>query len=146
MSIAVFVVALGVGILAFIGILQVAVLRWVHRKQAVTSARLETEFATTGERLQRGPEPGLYRGGSDGYPRVRGNATIVLSDRRLIIVMAVGARVEVPRYRIASVRTSRAFRGGIQGRKLHVVVSTTDGAEVGFIAADPDAWVAALPL
>lgn len=139
-----FVVVLFVGILVIIGVLQAAILRWLRRKQGATSALLEAEIAAAGERLQRGPEPGLYRGGSGDYPRVRGNATIVLTERRLIIVMAVGPRVEVPRERIASVRTSRAFRGGIQGRKLHVVVSTTDGAEVGFIAADPEGWLSAL--
>ena len=139
-----FVLVLVGGIALVNALVWVPVLIWLKRKRASGAAALEAELAASGERIMRGPEGGLYRGGSGGYSGVGGNATIMLTDHRLIFLKVTGGRVEVPRAQIVSVRKSRSFRGALRGGKMHVVVSTVSGAEVGFIAAAPDEWLTAL--
>ena len=97
----------------------VPIILWLKRKRTAAFAELQTELAVSGERTVLGPEQGLYRGGSGGYSGVSGNATLVLTDRRLIMVKVTGGRVDVPRERIASVRTTKSFRGGRRAGKVH---------------------------
>lgn len=144
MHIVAFVLVLLLAIVLVNALIWVPIIVWMKRKRVAAVAALETELATSGERTVRGPERGLYRGGSGGYSGVSGTATMVLTDRRLLFVKATGGRVDVPRDQIASVRESKAFRGAIRGRQVHVVMSMKGGAEVGFIAANPQEWLVAL--
>jgi hypothetical protein len=113
-------------------------------KKATFIAVLDAELAASGERIVAGPESAVYRGGSRPYSSVKGNGTIVLTDRRLIFRKLTGGRVDVPRSVIAEVRRSKGFRGSRVGGQTHLVVATTDPAELGFFVHDLDAWERAL--
>ena len=139
-----FVFVLVFGISLVNAIVWLPILVWLKRKRTATHAALDAELAASGETIARGPETGLYRGGTGGYSGVSGNATLLLTDRRLIVVKVTGGRVDVPRDRMTGVRLAKVFRGSVKAGRVHVVVSTSDGAEVGFLVGDPDAWVAAL--
>ena len=138
----VFVLVLGLALVN--AIVWVPILLWLKKKRVAAHAALDAELAASGETIVRGPEPGLYRGGTGGYSGVSGNATLLLTDRRLVVVKVTGGRVDVPRDRMTGVRLAKAFRGSVKAGRVHVVVSAADGAEVGFLVGDPDAWVAAL--
>ena len=139
-----FIVVLVIGIALVNVIVWVPILLWLKKKRVAAHAALNVELAASGETIVRGPETGLYRGGTGGYSGVSGNATLLLTDRRLIVVKVTGGRVDVPRDRMTGVRLAKVFRGSLKAGRVHVVVSTSDGAEVGFLVGDPDAWVAAL--
>ena len=139
-----FVLVLVFGIALVNAIVWVPILLWLKKKRSATHAALNAELAASGEVLVRSPEPGLYRGGTGGYSGISGNATLLLTNRRLIVVKVTGGRVDVARDHITGVRLAKVFRGSVKAGRMHVVVSTSDGAEIGFIAGDPEAWATAL--
>lgn len=129
-----------VGILAVLVLIQLAVKRGVGR----ISDFLATELTNSGETVVLGPEEGIYRGSTaPGYPRVKGNAAVALTDERLLFRRAVGKPVEVPVSSITGARRAKAFNGAATGGRTHVIVQVP-GGEVGFFVADPDAWMEAL--
>jgi hypothetical protein len=75
---------------------------------------------------------------------VAGNARVLLTDRRLILVKTSGGRVTVHRASIRSIEERTTFLGRTVAGSRCVVVSMADGSEVGFVVPDPAAWVAAL--
>lgn len=107
-------------------------------------ADLRAEAAASGERILAGPEKAVYRGGTGPYGAVKGNGTIVLTDRRLVFRKLTGGLVEVPTNMITGTRQSRGFRGSRVGGMTHLVVDTAHRAEVAFFVQDLPAWERAL--
>lgn len=138
----VLVIALGVGLTP------VAVSILVIRSWRTRMDRFLADFRAgaeaSGERFIAGPEGAVYRGGSGPYSAVKGNGTIILTDRRLVFRKLSGGAIEVPVNMIAGVRQLKTFRGSRVGGATHLVVTTTDSAEVGFFVKDISAWTSAL--
>ena len=108
------------------------------------AADLRASATQSGERFVAGPEKAVYRGGSGPYSVVKGNGTIILTDRRLVFRKLTGGLVEMPTEIITGVRQSKTFRGSRVGGATHLVVTTNEQAEVGFFVEDLDAWERAL--
>ena len=130
------------------GLVQVAVWILLVRSWRTRTNRFLAEFRARadaiGERLIAGPEGAVYRGGTRPYSAVKGNGTIILTDRRLVFRKLTGGMVEVPAPIIVGARQSRTFRGSRVGGATHLVVTTADGAEVGFFVKDINEWERAL--
>ena len=137
-----------VSILAGVGLLQAAI--WIpitrswKRRAAQFDAELSAQITASGERIIVGREPAVYRGGTGAYSVVKGNGVILLTDRRLLFRKRSGGVVEVAVDKVAGTRQSKSFLGSRVGGATHLVVATTDPAEVGFFVTDLSAWEAAL--
>ena len=137
------VVALVVLILVVVALVQAAV--WIpltrswRRKRAEFETGFQAELAASGERILL-RESAIYRGGTGGYGAVKGNGTIILTDRRLLFRKVTGGLVDVARAKITATRRSKSFLGSRVGGRTHLVVATSDPAEVGFFVTDIDAW------
>jgi hypothetical protein len=119
----------------------IPIIIWIRRKSARALAELASEVAALeDERLVAGPEKGTYRGSSGGHGKVKGNGVIVLTDRRLVFRKLLGASVEVPVHTITGTKRSRSFLWARSGGATHLIVTTTEPAEVGFYVKDLDAW------
>jgi hypothetical protein len=116
---------------------------WRRRTDRFVEA-FRAQAAASGERVIVGPESAVYRGGTRPYSAVKGNGKIILTDRRLVFRKLSGGLVEVPTHIIAGIRQSKTFRGSRVGGATHLVVTTTDSAEVGFFVNDLAAWERAL--
>jgi hypothetical protein len=104
-------------------------------------AEMEVEFRS--EPALRGPEKAIYRGGTEGYPKVNGNGLIALTSSRLLFRILVGTNVDIPLDEITGLREEVWFRRSMSGGRQHLIVQTTRG-EVGFFVADNAAWIAAI--
>jgi len=137
-----------VAVIVVVGLIQAAIWIPVTRRSKRTSASFLEQFrddvARSGERVIVEPERGVYRGGSGSYSAVSGNGTILLTDRRLLFRKKTGGEVEVPTASMVSATRSKGFRGSRVGGATHLVITTSDGAEVGFFVDDLDAWDQAL--
>jgi hypothetical protein len=142
-AVAVVVLVLLAVILVQAAVLVPLVLRW-RRGSAAFLTDFHDSARASGERIVAGPEKGLYRGGTAPYGSVKGNGTIVLTDRRLVFRKLTGGVVEVPVAKIAGVRTSAGFRGSRVGGMTHLVVDTVDHAEIGFFVNDLGSWERAI--
>ena len=119
-----------------------AVLLVVLRRKA-TSRRAELQHILDTEPALRGPESGIYRGSTGGYPKVLGNGLIVLTAQRLLFRKLVGVGIDVALRDVTGVRTQKVFNGGVVGNRMHLVVSTRTG-DVGYFVNDNEAWTAAI--
>lgn len=141
MSVVLRVILIVVGIIGIQAAIWIPIVIWLRRKSARASAEIASEIAAIqGERLVAGPENGSYRGGSGGHGKVKGNGVIVLTDRRLVFRKLLGATVEIPVHTIAGTKTSKSFLGARTGGSTHLIVITTEPAELGFYVKDVDAW------
>lgn len=135
-------------ILLGVGLIQAAVwlvlIRSWRKRTNHFFAEFRAQAAASGERVIAGPESAVYRGGTGPYSAVKGNGTILLTDRRLVFRKLSGGLVEVPAPMIAGIRQSKTFRGSRVGGATHLVVTTTDSAEVGFFVKDIALWERAL--
>lgn len=142
------IVLLVVGILLLVGLLQAAI--WIpvtrswRRKREAFEVAFAADLAASGERIVRGPSSGVYRGATAHYGVVVGNGTIWLTDRRLVFHKRSGGVVEVPVARIVGTHQAKSFNGGRVGGQTHLVVSTSDPAEVGFFVDDDQGWATAI--
>jgi hypothetical protein len=140
-------VAVLVTLLAIV-VIQVAVwvplLRTWRRRSDGFASDFTARAALTGERIVIGPESAVYRGGTGPYSKVKGNGTMLLTDRRLVFRKLTGGMVEVPLSKVTGVRQSVGFGGSRVGGMTHLVVATDDPAEVGFLVKDLDPWERAL--
>ena len=145
--------AVDAGLLVLVFHIDVALIQaavWILRIRSWRrrSNRFLAEFrarpAASGERFIAGLERAVYRGGTGPYSAVKGNGTIILTDRRLVFRRLSGGLVEVPAQMIGGIRQSKTFRGSRVGGATHLVVATTDSAEVGFFVKDIAAWERAL--
>jgi hypothetical protein len=133
-----------VGSFVVVALLIVACVAWLQRRSRSLKESLSIELASSGETIRRGPESALYRGGTAGFSKIKGNGVLVLTDRRLLCQKLVGGRVEVPLVAIAGVREATWFLRSATGGHQHLVVQLHDGSEVGFFVSDHPAWIAAL--
>jgi hypothetical protein len=86
----------------------------------------------------------VYRGGTAGHSRIKGNGLLVLTDRRLLCQKLVGGRIEVPLTAIAGTREATWFLRSATAGQAHLIVRLHDGSEVGFFVSDHPAWLLAL--
>jgi hypothetical protein len=135
------VVLLVLGILALVAVLLVAVVTLLRRRSRGVAAELAAELAA--EPPLRGPEQALYRSGSAGYPKVKGNGMIALTRRRLLFRMLIGSDLDIAVEEITGLREARTFQGAVVGGRVHLIVQTAAG-EVGFFVEDNAAWIAAI--
>ena len=139
------IAGLVVVLLLAIGLLQVLIwvplLLWLRRRSQRQSAELTAELGR--DQLSRAPEQASYRGGTGGFPAVKGNCLVALTSDRLVWQMLMGQRLEISLPDITGVREEKAFRGAVRAGKTHLVV-TAGAAEAGFFVADNAAWLTAL--
>lgn len=143
------VVLLVVGILVLVGGILAAVLiptlrRMQRGSDAFTEAFL-AQAAASGETILAGPEAASYRGGTGSHSTVKGNGTLVLTDRRLVFRKLSGGEVEIPRAAITGIREEASFLGSRVGGQTCLVVETDEPAEVGFFVTDIARWRTLLP-
>lgn len=133
-------------LLTLLGVTLVQVAVWIpllvlwRKRSRAFLEEFRARAAATGERFVAGPESAVYRGGSRPYSAVKGNGTMTLTDRRLVFRKLTGGMVEVPASSITGTRQAKGFRGSRVGGATHLVVTTTDPAEVAFFVGDPAAW------
>ena len=137
-------------VLVFVGILvsQVAlwgtVFLWLRRRNDRMLADLRAEITAAGDRLVVGPEPGVYRGGTQSRSQMKGNAVLVLTDRRIICRKLIGEPIEIMVSEIVGVREDKWFMSSYSGGHLHVILDLSDGSEVGFFVRDHAGWMQAI--
>jgi hypothetical protein len=138
------VLGLVFGIFAFIGLLIVLVLGWFRKRVAAATTALQEDMERSGERVERGPVGASYRGATAGFPKVAGAGAIALTERRLLFRRLTGDTLEIARKDMAAVREDIWFLRAYRGAHLHLIVQLHNGAEVGFIVPEHEAWKAAL--
>lgn len=142
MSTAVFVVLLVVGILAVQALVWIPVIVWFRRRSRRVAAELATELQS--ETVVRPPEKGTYRGATaPGYPIVKNNGLIALTQRRLVFRTLTGKAIDIPVEAITGVREAAVFNGSVVGGRKHLIVQTAAG-EIGFYVSDSAGWTAVL--
>ena len=142
MSTAVFVVLLVVGILVLQALIWIPIIVWFRRRSRRVAAELALELE--GEQVVRPPEKGNYRGATaPGYPVVKNNGLIALTQRRLVFRTLTGKAIEIPVDAITGVREAAVFKGSVVGGRTHLIVETAAG-EIGFYVPDNAGWTAAL--
>jgi hypothetical protein len=142
------VVLLVLGIVAVVALVQVAVwvpvIRSIRKRSAAAVSTIGADLAAAGEAVVRGPESVVYRGGSEHFPRVKGNGALALTSQRLVFRFLVKNGFEVPTDRIRSAREELWFKGAAKGGRMHLVLALEGGDEVGFYTSDNDAWISAI--
>jgi hypothetical protein len=134
------IVVMVVGIVAVVGLVFVPLMRRIGRMPG----ELASELTAAGEVIVLGPAQAIYRGATAaGYPRVKGNAAVALTESRLVFRKATGGTIEVPRAEISGVRQDRVFKGSVTGGRTHVIVQIP-GGELAFFVGEPDMWAQAL--
>ena len=132
------------------GLLLVQAAVWIplilifKKRSAEFMAAFHRQLESSGEKLLRGPEKGIYRGATQGFGAVRGNGVIMLTDRRLVFRKMTGGVVEIPVKKITGSHEAKVFMRSVVGGQTHFVVDTSDKAEIGFFVADNAAWAQAL--
>ena len=143
------VVATG-GIVAAVGAAQMAaripVSRWGRARRKRVLAALQTECDLGRDRIVIGPLAAVYNGASARYSSIAGNATVVLTEQKLLWIKRTGTVVEVSRSRIVGTRMTARFNGRAEAGRRHLVIQTSDPAELGMYVADPGRWEATLDL
>lgn len=128
--------------------LQAAILLPMLRTWRRRSKRFVADFRAqadlSGERIVKGPERAVYRGATGTYSKVKGNGTLILTDRRLVFRKLTGGMVDVPLSTVTGARQAKGFNGSRVGGMTHLVVATADPAEIGLFLDDVDAWEGAL--
>jgi hypothetical protein len=141
-STAVFIVLLVVGILAVQALIWIPIIVWFRRRSRRVAAGLAAELA--GEAVVRPPEKGNYRGATaPGYPVVKNNGLIALTQRRLVFRTLTGKAIDIPVNAITGVREAAVFKGSVVGGRKHLIIETAAG-EIGFYVPDNAGWTAAL--
>ncbi|MCA9626699.1 MAG: hypothetical protein KC766_03490 [Myxococcales bacterium] len=107
------------------------ILYWMRKRSREEAEALGRELEAKGETLVLGPEPALYRGSNAGHGKVRGNALIALTNKRLLVRRLVGEPIEVRVGEIAGVRETKWFLGGMKGGRMHLVFRLPGGGELG---------------
>lgn len=117
--------------------------KWLKRRSDAAAAALAADLA--GETVLRAPEQGSYRSATaPGYPKVKNNGLIALTERRLVFRTLTGKTIEVPVAEITGVRESAGFNGSVVAGQTHLIVQTAAG-EIGFYVFSGNSdWVAAL--
>jgi hypothetical protein len=135
------VVLILVGILVIVGLSIAWLVRLIVRRRGAVAERIAADVE--GATVLRGPENAIYRGGTGTYPKVDGNGTLVLTDRRLSFRILIGSDVLVAVDEIKGLREDKTFRRSRVGGKVHLIVQTGRG-EVAFYVDDNAAWLSAI--
>jgi hypothetical protein len=137
------VVLLVVGILGAQAAIWTPIVLWMRKRTRTLAAALGAEFAASGEAVVIAPEPALYGGATDVYPRAGGNMVAALTAHRLVLRRLGGQEIVVNRDDIASARESASFRSSRRSSPW-LVVTTRAGAELGLLVRQPQTWLNAL--
>jgi hypothetical protein len=137
-----FVVLLVLAIAAVQGLVWIPIIIWLRRKSRAAGVALAA--AMKSETVIRPPERGSYRGATaPGYPVVKNNGVIALTDHRLVFVTVTGNMIEIPRSEITGVREAKVFKGSVRGGSTHLIVATRSG-EIGFYVPNVADWINAI--
>jgi hypothetical protein len=137
------VALLVLGILGAQVAIWVPVVLWIRSRNRALVAALAAGFASSGEAVVIAPEPVLYGGATESYPKAGGNSVAALTARRLVVRRLVGEGFEIAREDITGAREEAWFRRSRRSVPW-VVVTTRGGAELGLIVRDRKAWLTAL--
>lgn len=142
------VVVLVLSIVGAVGVVQAAiwiplVRRW-RKRRASYMDELHAEMLSAGERFVIEPQSAVYRGATGPYGAVKGNGSIMLTDRRLLFRKLTGGMVEVPVAAIIGTHEAKSFNGSRVGGSTHLVVDTNAPGAVAFFVNDRAQWAAAL--
>lgn len=137
------VVLLVLGILGAQAAIWTPIVLWMRARHRTLIAALAAEFASSGEAVVIAPEPALYGGASDVYPKAGGNVVAALTARRLLLRRLVGDDITLDRDDLAGAREAASFRTRRRSRPW-VVVTTRGGVEIGLSVREPRAWLTAL--
>ena len=144
MNVLVLVLLILVGAVLIQAAVWIPITRSWRRKRVQYDTAFSAEVLASGERTIIAPEDAVYRGSTGTYGTVRGNGTILLTDHRLVFRKKSGGVVDIPVAKIAGSSESKSFLSSRVGGMTHLVVTTTDPAQVGFFVSDLAAWQRAL--
>ncbi len=133
---AVFVLALVGGILLLQLVIWIPIIAWMRKRSRAEAEALGRELEAKGETLALGPESAIYRGSNAGHGKVRGNALVALTNKRLLVRRLVGDPIDVRAEEIAGVRETKWFLGGAKGGRMHLVFRLPGGGELGVMILD----------
>ncbi|MEZ4373641.1 MAG: hypothetical protein R3B07_22665 [Polyangiaceae bacterium] len=128
-----FVVALVLGILLLQLTIWIPILYWMRKRSREEADALGRELEAKGETLVLGPETAVYRGSNAGHGKVRGNAIVALTNKRLLVRRIAGGPIEVRVGEIAGVRETKWFLGAARGNRMHLVFRLPGGGELGLM-------------
>ena len=138
------IVIMVVSIVTGVAIINVVIWRVLRGKIAKLPPLLLAELQAMGEHVVIAPEPGIYRGGTGSFSRVKSIGAIALTRSRVVFRGAFGSQVDVPLPQVAGLREDKWFLRAYRGGRLHLIVRTVAGDEVGFFVKDHEAWKGAL--
>ena len=139
------IIWLVIGIFVLEALIWIPIVIWMRRKSARLAKDTQDSIVLSGERTILGPQSILFR-----KPMFRGlgvsggNAVVTLTDKRLVIDMLVGSKVEIPLTDILEIKESKWFRGGCRGGLTHVILKLQDGKEFALMVKDPGQWMEGL--
>lgn len=103
------------------------------------------ELSLAGERMLLGPERASYRGCTEKVAWNKSDAgVLVLTERRLLYRGLTGDQVELPLPSLIQITTDKWFLGRYRGGRMHLIVHTTSGNQLGFHVPDWEQWKARL--
>jgi len=141
-TVALFVVALVLGIAVVLVLIAVPFIVVFRRRYRSASDQLNNELDH--ETVLIPPQKGVYRGATaPGYPGVKNNGRMALTRRRIVFLTLTGKTIEIPLNSIIGLGESRVFKGSVAGGWTHLVIRTNAG-EIGFYTSGNAAWLAAL--
>ena len=124
-----------------LGLFAVA-MRWARGRLDADATELRARLDGD-ERFLLEPAVGTYRGATARFSKVKGLSTIAVTDRRVMIVPAIGRGVELRLADVVGVEEARWFLRAYNGR-THLVLELHDGTRVGFQVVEHARWLAAL--
>ena len=109
-------------------------------RTAETTVRAQV---TGAERFLLEPTIGNYGGATGRFDPSKGVAIVAVSDRRLFVAKARGARFEIPLAELVGAREGRGFLGAA-GDLPDVILRLRDGVELGLQVREHARWLAVL--
>ena len=135
------IVLLVAGILVVVALAQAAVWIPITRKLNRMTEELRRELEASGQTPTRGPERSTYRGSTTGT-KVKGLGAAALTKTRLMFRPFMGRPVEVMLDQVVSVREDKWFLGSYSSGRMHLILKTKSGEEIGFMFRDHAGWMA----
>ena len=140
---------MGTGLVAILVVVAVVLVgagvAWAWMRRAASAGRRAALAAVGDEPVARSADANSFGVSSAGRGQVRGNGTLVLTDRSLVFAQWAPARtVHVPLAAVTEVATPRSHLGKSRGvRLLRVSWRRQDGVEdaIGLQVHDLDDWV-----
>ena len=139
------IIWLVIGIFVLEALIWIPIVIWMRRKSARLAKDTQDSIVLSGEHVVLGPQSILFR-----RPMFRrfgvagGNAMATLTEKRLIITLLVGSKLEIPLCDIVEVKESKWFRGSYRGGYTHVILKLQDGKDMALLVTDPERWIEGL--